>query len=468
MIERLPDEFKIKMKKLLGEEEYGQFIAAYERDNRQSLRINLLKGSKEEFLEKEKFHLTQVPWIEEGFYYAEEDTPGKHPYHSAGVYYIQEPSAMTVVSLLGIEARDRVLDLCAAPGGKSTFAASCLKGEGILVSNEIVQKRSRILLHNIERMGVKNALITNEDSFKLAEYFPEFFDRIVVDAPCSGEGMFRKDPDCCDEWSPKSVERCGERQEEILENAYKMLLPGGKLVYSTCTFSPEENEMAIDRFISNHGDMKIVRPEFHAGFAEGRPEWSESGRKELQDTIRLWPHRMEGEGHYIALLQKDGIPGKRAEGIVKSNLDRKQEEELKKFMAENLKISYQEFLGSGSFQVYGESLYLVPKALDRISLRGLSIVRNGLHMGEFKKNRFEPSHHLALALKPDEVKNLWDLRSQERDISRYMSGESLEVADTLDGWTLVAVDGYSLGWGKSKNGTLKNHYPKGLRISIKK
>lgn len=466
MLKRLPDEFKIKMKKLLLDE-YDEFIAAYERDNRQSLRVNLLKGGIEEFLEKTSFHLTQVPWIEEGFYYTAEDAPGKHPYHSAGVYYIQEPSAMTVVSLLGIEPGDRVLDLCAAPGGKSTFAASCLQGEGVLVSNEIVQKRSRILLHNIERMGVKNALITNEDSFKLAEYFPEFFNKIVVDAPCSGEGMFRKDPDCCDEWSPKSVERCSERQEEILENAYRMLLPGGKLVYSTCTFSPEENEMAIDRFMAKHVDMKILRPTFYAGFSEGHPEWSGSGREELRDTVRLWPHRMEGEGHYIALLQKDGTPDKRSEGTAKSNLDRKQEEELKKFMEDTLRLSYQEFLQKGTFQVYGESLYLVPKALEGRSLKGLSIVRNGLHMGEFKKNRFEPSHHLALALKPHEVKNLWDLRSSERELERYLAGEALEVLDSLDGWTLVAVDGYSLGWGKSKNGTLKNHYPKGLRVSIR-
>ena len=465
MVERLPQEFKEKMKKLLGEE-YEEFISAYEKENRQSLRVNLLKGDIEKFLGREQFELTSIPWIEEGFYYGKEEAPGKHPYHAAGVYYIQEPSAMTVVSLLGIEKGDRVADLCAAPGGKSTFLASSLQGEGVLLSNEIVQKRSRILLHNIERMGVKNALITNEDSFRLAEYFPEFFNKIVVDAPCSGEGMFRKDPACCEEWSPKSVQRCGERQEEILENAYKMLQKGGRIVYSTCTFSPEENEQVIDKFISNHPDMKIVKPEFHEGFSHGRPEWCESGREEIANTIRLWPHKMNGEGHYIALLEKEGTARAEVGAKGKSNLDKKQEAELKKFIEESLKISYSEFLERGTFQIFGESLYLVPEELAGYNLKGLKIVRNGLHFGEFKKNRFEPSHHLALALKGEEVKNLCELSIDGQEITRYLSGESLNVDEKLEGWNLVSVDDYSLGWGKSKNGVLKNHYPKGLRVSI--
>lgn len=462
MITKLPLDFKNKMKNLLGDE-YEEFIKAYEYENKQSFRLNLLKGTKEIFLKKHTFTTSPIPWIDEGFYYSKDDFPGKHPFHHAGVYYIQEPSAMTVVSLLNIKPKDRVLDLCAAPGGKTTFAASKLENQGVLVSNEIVQKRSRILLHNVERMGIKNSMITNEDSHKLSKYFPEFFTKIIVDAPCSGEGMFRKDPNCCDEWSTNNVLKCAERQNEILENAYKMLSPGGQLIYSTCTFSPEENEMAIDKFISKFPDMKIIELPLLEGFSQGRPEWTNSQNPDLKNTIRLWPHINKGEGHYIALLEKDGMPKDIKPTSNKTNLDKKQMEEFNKFFKETLNISIDDLLEDGILKIFGESLYLTPYQLNTIELKGLNILRNGLHLGDFKKNRFEPSHHLALALKKDQVKYSHNLNSS--NVKKYLLGETLDVEDSFNGWTLILIDGYSLGWGKSKNGLCKNHYPKGLRVN---
>lgn len=269
----LPEAFQEKMKALLGGE-YGDFIKSYEKERVQGLRFNQLKVNIDEIPDEmqSEFQLKKIPWVKEGYYYHSQSRPGKHAWHEAGVYYIQEPSAMAVVELLDPKPGDVVLDLCGAPGGKTTHIASRMKGEGLLVSNEIHPARVKILSQNVERMGIANAVVTNADSRKLTDYFPEFFDKIVVDAPCSGEGMFRKDEGARAEWSPASVRLCAERQAEILDNAAAMLKGGGRLVYSTCTFSPEENEGSIQAFLERHPEFFVEQVPVYEGFGHGRPE----------------------------------------------------------------------------------------------------------------------------------------------------------------------------------------------------
>ena len=320
----LPRAFEERMQRMLGEE-YPAFESSYEKDKYQALRVNTLKADKEIFVKNAPFSLNQVPWETNGFYYDSQDTPGKHPYHEAGVYYIQEPSAMAPVPFLEVTPGDRVLDLCAAPGGKSTQIAVALKGKGLLVCNEIHPARAKILSENIERMGVRNAVVTNESPEKLEQYFAGYFDKILVDAPCSGEGMFRKNEDAKNEWSTENVQICADRQVGILDCAANMLRPGGRLVYSTCTFAPAENEGSIAGFLERHPEYKVISVERPEGFESGKPEWFEfTGEvstntekstatydeevcRELEKTLRIWPHKVNGEGHYLAVLEKEGI-----------------------------------------------------------------------------------------------------------------------------------------------------------------
>lgn len=304
----LPVEFMERMERMLGVE-YKAFFESYQKEAVRGLRVNSLKGSKEAFLEKNVFTLTPVLWEQNGFTYLAEEHPGKHPYHEAGVYYIQEPSAMVVAVLAAPRPGEKVLDLCAAPGGKTTHLASQMKGQGLLVANEIHPARAKILSQNVERMGIRNAVVTNEDPASLTEYFSEFFDRIVVDAPCSGEGMFRKDEMACFEWSPQNVLLCAMRQSEILEHAAKMLKPGGRLAYSTCTFAPEEDEGTVLRFLEKHPEFVIdleidYEKYYQMGFSQGYSEWIGDSTKAVANTIRIFPHKVEGEGHYIAVFRK--------------------------------------------------------------------------------------------------------------------------------------------------------------------
>ena len=301
----LPEAFKEKMKNLLGTE-YEAFLESYEKERVQGLRLNPGKTDEKEFLAKVPFHLTKIPWAREVYYYDSSDRPGKHPYHEAGLYYIQEPSAMAVVELLDPKPGDCVLDLCAAPGGKTTQIAGRLMGEGFLLSNEIHPARAKILSQNVERMGIRNAVVANETPERLAERFPEFFDGMVVDAPCSGEGMFRKDEEACRQWSPDHVVMCAARQRQILDSAARMLKAGGRMVYSTCTFSPEEDEQTIEMFLSEHPEFEIEDMGVREGLSPGKPEWGISAAETLRGTYRIWPHLSEGEGHYLAVLRKTG------------------------------------------------------------------------------------------------------------------------------------------------------------------
>lgn len=465
----LPEAFVERMKTLLGAE-CDAFLASYEKERSLGLRVNTEKLSVEQFLEEQgmRFSLRPISWCQEGFYYEQESRPGRHPYHEAGVYYIQEPSAMAVVSLLDPKPGEFVLDLCAAPGGKTTHIASKLAGTGLLVSNEIHPARAKILSQNVERMGIGNAIVTNEDSGNLSDFFPEFFDCMVVDAPCSGEGMFRKDEQARKEWSEENVILCAKRQQEILDNAAKMLKPGGRLVYSTCTFAPEEDEDGIACFLERHPEFSIVHLEagsYPEGLSPANPAWSHDNNLALKDTFRIWPHKAEGEGHYLALLQKreeEQTTWKRK--LPKYWNDKAGRSYVEEFMKKSLTKVGQELLSKKMEHLilFGDQLYALPEeipALDRVR-----VLRPGLHLGSFKTKRFEPSHALSHFLKPEMAGSVLHLDPEDGQVLDYLKGNAVKGESALSGWTLVCIEDQPLGWGKAVSGTVKNHYPKGLRI----
>ena len=427
----LPEAFLERMKVQLGEE-YPEFLHSLERPRAVALRYNPLKGEAPAM----DFAGEAVPWEPMGFYYDPEARPGLHPYHEAGVYYLQEASAMAPVALLDPQPGERVLDLCAAPGGKTTQIAGRMMGEGFLLCNEINPKRAKILSRNIERMGVSNALVTNEHPEHLADRFPGFFDRVLVDAPCSGEGMFRKEEAAVTDWSQETVEMCARRQAEILHSAARMLKPGGRLVYSTCTFAPEEDEMAVAASLESH-------PEFAPEVIEA--PWFvpvENGGH------RLWPHKLLGEGHFAAVLRKNGGE----EGDVPAVSGEKLPKEWVSF-ARELKID----LPAGKAVSFGPNLFWAPEDLP--DMKRLKVMRPGLELGEVKKGRFEPAHALALWL--NDCANTVSFDAEGPEIREYMHGNVL--CGTAKGWCLIKAGEYSLGWAKGDGNQLKNHYPKGLR-----
>jgi NOL1/NOP2/sun family putative RNA methylase len=411
-------------------------------------------------VQKSPFSLSPVAWEPCGYYYGQEDAPGKYPYHEAGVYYMQEPSAMAPAAYLDAQPGEKILDLCAAPGGKSTQIAAAMKGEGLLVSNEIHPARAKILSENIERMGIRNCMVINESPQTLAGIWEAYFDRIMVDAPCSGEGMFRKNELACEEWSTDNVRLCASRQLEILSCAASMLRPGGRLVYSTCTFAPEENEGTISRFLEQHPEFSISEVKRYEGMSSGRAAWTQNPAPGLEHTIRLFPHKLRGEGHFLAVLQKEGSVPEHYHGYCangeEKGLSPKDAKEYFDFQKQFLQVEL-----SGKLIRFGEQLYLAPQELP--SLKKRKCLRPGLHLGTLKKNRFEPAHALALALQPHEVRYAWELSGSGREIRDYLSGQTIP-AQGDKGWYLITVDGYSVGWGKLAGGMMKNHYPKGLRI----
>lgn len=460
----LPIEFENKMKAFLGNE-WDDFLYSYDNNRFQALRFNTLKVQSPE--ERMRILKTlkissdkKVSWANEAYYFDENVRPGKHPYHEMGLYYIQEPSAMSAAALLAPKPGMRVLDLCAAPGGKSTQLATYLGDSGLLVSNEINTQRSRILSQNIERMGIKNAIVTNEDSFVLASHFPGFFNAIQVDAPCSGEGMFRKLPEAIEQWSMENVAICAARQKEILDNAAVMLKPGGTIVYSTCTFSREENEDVIEYFLEKHPDFT------------------------LEEMERFWPHKVDGEGHFVAKLVRrgsvdTGFKSDRQTKKIKNNKKRKNETKsaltkenmklLSEFLDETISDDMAALIKNSRLVMFGEQLYRLPDM--EVDIKGLKVQRAGLHIGEFKKQRFEPSHSLALALKLSEAKNVVKLTCDNPQTIGFFNGQSVmlsdeQAAECKKGWALVCVDGYPAGWGKVNGTQVKNHYPKGLRNKI--
>ncbi|MCK4260013.1 MAG: RsmB/NOP family class I SAM-dependent RNA methyltransferase [Halanaerobiales bacterium] len=455
-MKRLPEDFLQRMQKLLGDE-YSQFMDTFSMKRYYGLRVNTLKITSEELKDKVPFHLIPIPWVKEGFYYDEEDNPGKHHYHNAGLYYIQEPSAMAPVTMLDVQLGDRVLDLCAAPGGKTTQIGGALQGTGFVMANDINFKRAQVLAMNIERLGVTNSIVTQENPANLAKYFPNYFDRILVDAPCSGEGMFRKMPEIAKNWSSEYVSTCSMMQEEILDQAAKMLKPGGVMLYSTCTFAPEENEGSIQKFLGKHPQFELLDMPIVPDFKKGHPEWVSNGDSSLKETVRLWPHLLQGEGHFMAKLRKMDGEENRISSLDESVTNLSKAIDFKdyyEFCKDNL---YE--IPKGQITLFGNHLYLAPFEVP--SLKGLKVVRPGWYLGELKKNRFDPSHGLALGLKPEDVKRILSLEN-EAEIGSYLRCETL-MHQGEKGWTLVTVDGFSLGWGKAVNGILKNHYLKSSR-----
>lgn len=422
MIE-LPIDFINRMQETL-KDEYSAFSAVYSLPPFHGFRANLLKVSPTELLELFPYSKGSVPWCDSGFYY--DSGYGKHPCHRAGLFYSQEPSAMISAELLNVENGDVVLDLCAAPGGKSTHLASKLNSSGMLVSNEIVRSRALILRENIERMGISNAVVTNMSPDEMELEFPEFFDKILVDAPCSGEGMFRKEPEAVLAWSLEHTISCAQRQLLILNSAAKMLRHGGSMVYSTCTFAPVENEEVIGKFVQEH-------PEFTVECME-----------------RIYPHTSDGEGHFAARLKKCGDKPR----VERKKLSKDADGSLyRSFEKENLNTKL-----DGRFVLFGENLYLVPEQFGDI--KNIKLVLPGLHLGEIKKNRFEPSHHLALSLKKDDFKITH--AADENETALYYQGNVVNAV-VPNGWGAMLYNKYPIGWFKSVNGTLKNHYPKKLR-----
>lgn len=467
----LPQSFLDSMKEILGED-YEAFLAGFDGQRQYGLRVNTLKMNLEEFERIAPFHLKKVPWISNGYFYEAEDVPAKHPFYSAGLYYLQEPSAMTPASRLKVQPGERVLDLCAAPGGKATELGAALQGEGLLVANDINTARTRALLRNLELFGISNSFVTNEPPHVLAERFPEFFHKIMVDAPCSGEGMFRKNPAVVDSWQEKGPEYFSKLQREIIVQAADMLLPGGMMFYSTCTFSPLENEKTITHLLKERPDMEVIPMEDYEGFAEGLTSY----RGEVFDEScklcrRIWPHKMSGEGHFMALLhKKNGVQQQVQQTVSQSSiwwekckgLNKEQKAAAEDFFS-HVNIAYDE----KRIDVRGDNLYYLPAP--KYDGRGLHFLRNGLFMGEFKKKRFEPSQPFALALHAQDFDQVLDFPADDERLSRYLRGETLDVSDLIagekkrKGWQLVMVAGHPLGFGKLVNNNLKNKYPAGWR-----
>jgi len=462
----IPVAFLDRMKEMLGQE-FDAFLASLDGPQYCALRVNTGKISVDDFLKVSPFDLQPVPWTDNGFYYEEEQRPGKHPFHEAGLYYIQEPSAMAPVMFLDVTPGERVLDLCAAPGGKTTQIGAKMKGQGLLVCNEIHPVRAKILSENVERMGISNAIVTSETPQRLANIFVSYFDKILVDAPCSGEGMFRKEDAAGTEWSPENVNLCADRQDEVLDSAARMLRPGGRMVYSTCTFAPQEDEGAVARFLERNPDFEIIKEDIPEGFMAGRPDWAVSfgnastQPEELAYTMRLMPHMVKGEGHYLAVLRRIGEDsiscGSKA--TEEKSLSEKDIKEYTEFAKET--ICDDTFGANGVYLKFGEQLYLAPQGTPK--LQGIKVLRPGLHLGTIKKNRFEPSHALALTLQENQVYRSVNIGMDSLEIKQYLGGQTLTISDQQKGWMLVTVEGYSIGWGKLAGGVIKNHYPKGLR-----
>lgn len=450
----LPEEYTQRMKELL-KDEFDDYMASFNDERLYGIRVNTLKMSVDDFYNKKLYELEPVQWCKEGFYYNGADVrPSKSPYYHAGLYYLQEPSAMSTAAVADIQPGERVLDVCAAPGGKSTQAGAKLKGEGMLVTNDISTSRTKALLKNVELFGLTNAVVLNESPDRIADRFPMFFDKIIIDAPCSGEGMFRKDADVIKAWGKSMSDFCLSAQYEILEACARAVCDGGYIIYSTCTFDPAENENQIDAFLTRHSEFELCEIPPELGLDRGRAEWSKSGNSELKKCGRLWPHKTKGEGHFVAKMRKNGNgdrtefdpqPKKKIDGF----------EYFEEFIKNNINIEF-----NGDFDNFGEKLYLLPKGMPK--LNGLRIVRNGWYIGDIKKKRFEPSQAFAMGLKKENVRLTQELGDYETAV-KYLKGETLETDLKEDGWVLVTFDGLTLGWAKSQKGRLKNKYLPGWK-----
>lgn len=452
----VPALFLERMKNFLGEAEYPAFAAAMDGDVRSGLRVNTLKVSLDEFRKISPFALgDEIPWCSSATFLDGGSRPGLHPYHAAGIYYLQDPSAMSAAELLAPQPGERVLDLSAAPGGKTTQIAAMMQGQGLLVANEIKDKRVGHLAQNVERWGAGNILITNETPERLSDQFGAYFDRVLVDAPCSGEGMFRKDMGARADWSPEMISGCAVRQKNILRVAVHLVRPGGFLLYSTCTFAPEEDEGVINQVLLENKDFEVIQLQRYPGFTGGRPEWIQADPS-LEGAVRLFPHQIAGEGHFACMLKRkhsdhlDRVKPVRTVKLPKYLVGHWQS------FSDSIKVEFPD----DRLLLSGERLYFIPEEMPDTG--HLRIVHPGVWLGTFKKERFEPAHPLALYLKKGQAGSVIDLPVENKQLSAYLRGESLDVE--ASGWTVVTAGGFPIGWGKGVQGTLKNHYPKGWII----
>lgn len=480
-IQTLPLPFLERMKEMLGDD-YDAFLKSYKNPRTYGLRVNTAKLSCQDFQALSPFPIRPIPWINTGYFYEEESRPARCPYYQAGLYYLQEPSAMSPASRLPIEPGDFVLDLCAAPGGKATALGAALNDTGFLLANDISTSRARALLRNLELFGMKNMLVTDEKPAKLAQRFPAFFNKILLDAPCSGEGMFRKEEALARDWTPEKSAELSDIQKDLVLKATDMLRPGGMLLYSTCTFSPGEDEEVVAYLLRQRPDMELMEMPGYEGFSSGRPEYAGTADtsdseialslnafnpEELQKCVRIFPHKMDGEGHFLALFRKKGDSLPPVFRFSAKGPDINTRKWLEEFFSEiGLKtIGDQEFDWNRVEVRKDKVYYQLPFPLD---LRGISFLRNGLYLGDLKKKRFEPSQPLALALHKGDVEAVISLPVSDERLTRYLKGETLmiepEEAAHKKGWHLLCVDSYPLGFGKLVNGILKNKYPAGWRV----
>ncbi len=446
MIE-LPEKFCERMKVLLGDE-YEDFIKEYDKIPFKGLRVNVLKCTVEKLNSLLKTELKPSPFSPLSFYTDPNKKLGNHPLHHAGAFYLQEPSASSAVTVLDVQHGEKILDLCASPGGKSTQIASLLDGTGLLWSNEFVRNRTTALLSNIERLGIKNCIISSLSPAVLCGSLKGYFDKVLVDAPCSGEGMFRKDPQAVTEWSADHVVSCGERQLQILDSAKLTLKDGGVLVYSTCTFSVEENERVIERFLEKNTDFSLCDCSY---LPFGR------GGYGMPQVRRIYP--MDGgEGHFVAKLVRNGgecgyTPEHRAKPL-----------HTDKTVLENARTLYRDIFKSDNspeFTVVGDKLMIMPSVMPEY--KGGGILRSGILFGEIKKNRVEPAHHLFTCGKMNDFNRAVNFDISSDWLNRFLFGEEIPVSPSLKGYTAVCVEDIPLGFGKASGGKLKNKYPKGLR-----
>lgn len=472
-IKTLPLPFLERMKEMLGDD-YNTFLQSYENPRTYGLRINTTKLSCQDFEKLSPFEIRPIPWISNGYFYDEDSRPARCAFYQAGLYYLQEPSAMTPASRLPIEPGDFVLDLCAAPGGKATALGAALNDTGFLLANDISTSRARALLRNLELFGIKNMLVTDEKPARLAQRFPAFFNKILLDAPCSGEGMFRKEEALARDWTPEKSAELSDIQKDLILKAADMLRPGGMMLYSTCTFSPCEDEEVVAYLLKERSDMELMDMPGYEGFSEGRPELISTpispeafDPSSLRKCIRIFPHKMDGEGHFLALFHKKGDslpPVFRPAG---KGPDKNTRKWLEEFFAEIglHTLGGQEFDWNRVEIRKDKVYYQLPFPLD---LRGISFLRNGLYLGDLKKNRFEPSQPLALALHKEDIEATISLSVSDERITRYLKGETLNIepeeAAHKKGWHLLCADGYPIGFGKLVNGILKNKYPAGWRV----
>lgn len=463
---KLPIEFTEKMRGLMGDE-FDSYLESYSKPRFYGLRVNTLKISVEEFLKISPFRLKPIPWTTDGFYYSEGDSPGRHPYYYAGLYYIQEPSAMLPGATIGVRPGEKVLDLCAAPGGKTVQMAAQMRGQGLIVANDINTDRVKALVKNVELCGVKNAIVLNESPDKLAKNFEGYFDRIMVDAPCSGEGMFRKDEDAIRSWEKFKCEKCSGMQWDILQQVDRMLKPGGVILYSTCTFSPEEDELMIERFMDNHPGYELIEIPKVGGIEGGRTDWS-SGSYDFSRAARLWPHKLDGEGHFAVKLHKKDSS---YQNDLNSDLNNDSYNGNVSYAASGTKITavtgFDDFLRQnlncsieGNVFAKGNNVYHLPVASPDLS--GLKVAKFGWYLGEQGPKGFVPSHSLAVSLGIDEIRNTLNFKYDASEINSYLKGETIIISGEK-GYTGMCVDGYTLGWAKQTGDMLKNLYPKGWR-----